>query len=76
MPAIFNVCMFGVKAVQEESCRGTFPVTHQGLDAAVKFPQLKVQVFKMLLFLLKPLTRSQTTGTDYYSSEVKVHFKY
>lgn len=38
----------------------TFPVTDQRLHAGVKFPQLNVQILKMLLLLLKPLTQTQT----------------
>lgn len=38
----------------------TFPVADQRLHAGVKFPQLNVQILKMLLLLLKPLTQTQT----------------
>lgn len=36
----------------------TFPVTDQRLHAGMKLPQLIVQILKMLLLLLKPLTNT------------------
>lgn len=43
----------------------TFPVTDQRLHAGVEFPQLDVQILKMLLLLLEPLTsRQEVRHTD------------
>lgn len=36
----------------------TFPVTDQRLHTGMKLPQLIIQIFKMLLLLLKPLTNT------------------
>ncbi|TNN26102.1 hypothetical protein EYF80_063763 [Liparis tanakae] len=40
----------------------TSPVADQGLHAGVKFPQLDVQVLKVLLLLLEPLKHKGTSG--------------
>ena len=50
----------GVNFYEVITGRRTFPVTDQRLHADVKLPQLNVQILKMLLLLLEPLTHTRS----------------